>query len=361
MATIKQLHDKILSRFHIGIEYQQIYDSKNSRIDLLKGSLEGVGLKDNETLILKHSGLHDWAACLVFADSVTQKKPDHLKAKFAKQGSKILIHLENCEFFATYPTFADKFVELSTVFDRFIIGVEESIKIAVGSYFRKYFANEALSITFSPKPDTGAQGGFIVHVADADYFVKNHTFMGRGSAHSRVDKREIFVYRLLQFIGVGADAHFIPSAYSRCYTSALALHIATKRVQGFQKKRALRSACPFTDEHQMRLDLIRNLLYLGDLNSRNYGLDDKHQLIIIDFVVLPQESCIHSATLFGQRLDHPSLNMIIKNWKLLENFTKATESIANDCKRMESIIWRDGYDKYLKVVLENIKLLNNML
>ncbi|CAP26157.2 Protein CBG06246 [Caenorhabditis briggsae] len=185
--------------------------------------------------------------------------------------------------------------------------------------------------------------------------------MGRGSAHSRVDKREIFVYRLLQFIGVGADAHFIPSAYSRCYTSALALHIATKRVQGFQKKRALRSACPFTDEHQMRLDLIRNLLYLGDLNSRNYGLDDKHQLIIIDFVVLPQESCIHSATLFGQRLDHPSLNMIIKNWKLLENFTKATESIANDCKRMESIIWRDGYDKYLKVVLENIKLLNNML
>ncbi|CAP26156.1 Protein CBG06247 [Caenorhabditis briggsae] len=100
---------------------------------------------------------------------------------------------------------------------------------AVGSYFRKYFANEALSITFSPKPDTGAQGGFIVHVADADYFVKNHTFMGRGSAHSRVDKREIFVYRLLQFIGVGADAHFIPSAYSRCYTSALALHIATKR------------------------------------------------------------------------------------------------------------------------------------
>ncbi|CAD6196242.1 unnamed protein product [Caenorhabditis auriculariae] len=51
-ATIKQLHDKILSRFQIGIEYQQIYDSKNSRIDLLNGSLEGVGLKDNETLIL---------------------------------------------------------------------------------------------------------------------------------------------------------------------------------------------------------------------------------------------------------------------------------------------------------------------
>lgn len=77
----------------------------------------------------KHSGLHNWAACLVFADSVAQKKPDHLKAKFAKRGSKILIDLENCELFDTYPSFANKFVELSTVFDRFIIGVEENIKI----------------------------------------------------------------------------------------------------------------------------------------------------------------------------------------------------------------------------------------
>ncbi|CAD6192090.1 unnamed protein product [Caenorhabditis auriculariae] len=306
-------------------------------------------IKFGEEIVVKHSGLHNWAACLVFAESVTQKKPDHLKAKFAKRGSKILIALENCDFFDTYPSFANKFVELSTVFDRFIIGVEENIKIAVASYFRNYFANEALSITFSPKPDTGAQGGFIVHVANADYFVKNHTFMGgRGSAHSRVDKREIFVYRLLQFMGIGADAHFIPSAYSRCYTSALALHIATKRVQGFFK-RAHRSACPFTDEHQMLLDLIRKLLCLCDLNSGNYGLNDKHQLIIIDFMVIPQESCIHSATLFGQRLDHPSLNMIIKNWNLLENFTKATESIADDCKRMEHIIWRNSYDEYLKL------------
>ena len=51
------------------------------------------------------------------------------------------------------------------------------------------------------------------------------------------------------------------------------------------KKRALRSKCSFTADHQSLLDLIKNVLYLEDLNSGNYGLDHKHQLMIVDFVV----------------------------------------------------------------------------
>lgn len=56
-------------------------------------------------------------------------------------------------------------------------------------------------------------------------------------------------------------------------------------VLGFQK-RANRSTCTFTNNHQIEMDLIKNMLYLSDLNSGNFGLDEKQQLAIVDFGVI---------------------------------------------------------------------------
>ncbi|CAI4230484.1 unnamed protein product [Auanema sp. JU1783] len=349
-ATILDLRHKLKEKFFIN-KSDQILFHNGQRIDLLFGTLEEIGVKHGDTILLKHDKLDMWLVCCDFAGKLAKKNAEPVKARLAKHASKILVILEDSNFFVTYTSFHDKLEELSGMFDCYVIGIEESIQKAVRVYFKKFFADEALAIKFSPKPSTGAQGGFIAHVADDIFFVKNHAFVDRPSAHSRVDKREIFIYRLL---------HFIPSAYPGSFTSAIALHIATKKVEGFQT-RAQRSSCPFTAAHQMQLDLIKNIFYLSDLNSGNYGIDEKLQLTIIDFVVLPQECCIHTASMFGQQLDHPSLNVIVKNWDLLKNFTEATESITNDCKQMSNIIWREGYDEFLKVVLENIKLLNKML
>lgn len=113
------------------------------------------------------------------------------------------------------------------------------------SYFKNHYKDDQLAVNFLPKPDTGAQvipfyflhhsshnafqGGFICQVANDEFFVKNHTFMGRSSNHSRVDLRELFMYRVLHLMGAGAEPHFIGSAYSDVYVSKLVLHIATKR------------------------------------------------------------------------------------------------------------------------------------
>lgn len=52
LTTIKHLQDKIQSVFQIVPEMQRIFDSNDRRIDLLVGSLEDAGIRDNETFIL---------------------------------------------------------------------------------------------------------------------------------------------------------------------------------------------------------------------------------------------------------------------------------------------------------------------
>lgn len=56
-------------------------------------------------------------------------------------------------------------------------------------------------------------------------------------------------------------------------------------VPGFQR-RADRSACNFTQNHQAQLGLLENTFYLKDLHYGNYGLDGKLELAVVDFGVI---------------------------------------------------------------------------
>lgn len=60
---------------------------------------------------------------------MTKKKAEHLKSKRAKDGVQFLKNLESANFFATYPSFYEKNIDISDTFDRYVIGVEENIKL----------------------------------------------------------------------------------------------------------------------------------------------------------------------------------------------------------------------------------------
>ncbi|CAJ0582934.1 unnamed protein product, partial [Mesorhabditis spiculigera] len=341
----------------IPIVHQQI----QLRGEKLPDSLQPLLLaKDFDEVVVKHDGLKTWAACLVIADGMTKKKADHLKSKHAKHGVQLLNNLESANFFATYPGFYERNIDISDTFDRYVIGIEENIKLAVTSYFKNHYKDDQLAVNFLPKPDTGAQGGFICQVANGEFFVKNHTFMGRSSNHSRVDLRALFVYRVLHLMGAGAEPHFIGTAYSNVYVSKLALHIATKRVPGFQR-RANRSTCNFSANHQMQLNLIQEIFYLSDLNSGNFGLDEQQRLFVVDFVVAPPKDCVHRASVFDQfRENTETCEEALRNWNLLENVNATNSSLLDDRQRLNRIIWRDGYDEYLENVLRNVNLFQNL-
>uniref|UniRef100_A0A7E4URS9 PI3K/PI4K domain-containing protein n=1 Tax=Panagrellus redivivus TaxID=6233 RepID=A0A7E4URS9_PANRE len=231
---------------------------------------------------------------------------------------------------------------------------------AVKAYFQNLHNNVHLAVKFLPKPNTGAQGGFICQVANEDYFIKNHTFMGRSANHSRVDLRELFVYRALFLMGTGAEPHFIGSGYSNAYISKLALHIATKRVPGFQR-RADRSTCSFSDDHQTQLNIIKEIFFLTDLNSGNVGLDDRKRLAIVDFVVEPSQNCIHRPNVFDKFREIPEpCKDSLRTWNLLESANTAKSSLRNDQQRLGRIIWREGYEEYLEIVMKNIHFVTNL-
>lgn len=101
--------------------------------------------------------LQDWANFLTIIEHLKKRKPEHLKSKSAKDGSRYLEFLENAEFFFTYPSFYNTCMELRDQFDRYVIGIEENIKLAVKLYFKNYFQNQELNVNFISKPHTGAQ------------------------------------------------------------------------------------------------------------------------------------------------------------------------------------------------------------
>ncbi|CAI4224958.1 unnamed protein product [Auanema sp. JU1783] len=161
-------------------------------------------------------------------------------------------------------------------------------------------------------------------------------------------------------MGAGAEPHFIRTTYSNLYVSKLALHIATEKVPGFQR-RADRLTCNFTAKHQMQLNIIKEIFFLSDLNSGNFGLDEREPLVVVDFVVLPPKDCVHRFTVFNQFCDNTeTCKMALRNWNLLESVNAAKSTLQNDNQRLNSIIWRDGYDEYLETVLANVNLFQNL-
>lgn len=66
---------------------------------------------------------------MLIADYMTKQKPEHLKSKHAKNGVQFLKILESDNFFATYPSFIEKYIDISDTFDRYVTGVEENIEL----------------------------------------------------------------------------------------------------------------------------------------------------------------------------------------------------------------------------------------
>jgi len=176
----------------------------------------------------------------------------------------------------------------------YLDGNAEVIQTAVREYFLvqhcKAGLDESLfNITFSPKK-SGIQTGFICDVNNGTqtvrYYIKTHQC---GPTEDNVksikppDTKELFVYKLLNHIGIGPQVHFIIPSHGTKKT----IYIATKDchlvlLSNLTKDTADNNAL-------LQLDLISRILCLRDCatNSSNCGQFGE-RAIIVDFRIEKQ-------------------------------------------------------------------------
>ncbi|CAI4224890.1 unnamed protein product [Auanema sp. JU1783] len=121
-TSIEQLNEFMRSVWQINVEYQELFLNEQ-QILTLDSTLEELGVKKGDEIVVKHSRLHAWVACLMIADNLTKQKAEHLNSKNAKMGVQLLNNLDSNSFFSTYSRFLKKRIEISELFDRYVIGI----------------------------------------------------------------------------------------------------------------------------------------------------------------------------------------------------------------------------------------------
>jgi len=269
-TTIKQLRRKIKHFFSIDEEYQMLY-FKGDQILSLDSTLQRIGLKNEDTIVVKHVLLSKFATFEELLNTGTNDSND--KQDIAKKVRTLKETLDSSKFFEVYDRLytgtREQYTELMRCLNNDHTVIMESVRHFLGANHVKYLPGM--------KPG-GSNAGFMFDFTcdgtTENYYLKtNETNWG-----ANPDARELIVYLLLQHIGVGpSKCYFIPNVAQ----SKSVVYIATLKVPGFTMAKDLPN--PLDEAMAVELHLLAIILHLTDLNTENYGLDSHGSLAIVDF------------------------------------------------------------------------------
>lgn len=125
------------------------------------------------------------------------------------------------------------------------------------------------------------------------YHVKVHLGLAVYPYNQNADLREIFAYKILEFLNFGPKVFYVPNVHY----SSLGLYIVTEDSNFFKSDFlfsnhilviGFRQAdeVDMTNEQMAQRELIRRIFVLKDLHSANYGINDNGLMKIVDFKVL---------------------------------------------------------------------------
>ncbi|KAG4068394.1 hypothetical protein HA402_007914 [Bradysia odoriphaga] len=354
--TVEDLKEKIAKEFKIIAGNQEVYFD-NERIDLRPDvKLSSFGSFDE--LTLKHVNLPNWDSFMKIKKDAEQGKKQKLIKDAVKLAIQQLEAFKNNEFFLCYPKLAEMASEFNQKFAHFLDTDIEYLECAVQFYFKDLHPN--CTISFEQKTK-GASIGTICLVNDgkmllAKYFVKSHYNLHRSSAvhHAEVDLRELFIYKLLEFIRVGPKVHFVGNTHKSKY----GLFIATEAVKDFKEKSNLK--LEHKPDFDTQLQLLRHIFNLNDLisNTSNYGADGDGNLMIIDFKVSSHSRGLKTF-LNSNKSKYSDFRRILDGWNISHAVKMADSKIGNEKqlikeKELSYKSTRD-YQLYLQQVEENIQ------
>ncbi|KAI3655531.1 hypothetical protein MP638_007192 [Amoeboaphelidium occidentale] len=307
----------------------------------------------------------------------TEKAQDALMLARALRRTEYLIGSK--ERFELYETLLHKIAE-------YLDGNAEVIQAAVREHFLAQHCKSGLDeslydISFAPKR-SGVQTGFICHVSNgtqtARYFIKTHQYgptEDNPKSLKSPDTKELFVYKLLHYIGIGPQVQFIIPSHGTKRT----IYIATKDccltlLSNLTKETVNNTAL-------LQLDLISRILCLRDCttNSSNCGqVGDK--AMIVDFRIeklswgyakpdIVAKFCegnseFHYSGLMEAAVKTPKevkmdiMKKSLQEWKLLESIERVGLEIVELVKRCDGKMqFEDDLHNYVKDVKETVDVL----
>ncbi|KAE9546708.1 hypothetical protein FO519_010080 [Halicephalobus sp. NKZ332] len=235
-TTVDQLKDKVASVFQINPDYQRLFFN-GSRIRA--NTLHEVGVKGEDTVVVKHSNIDVWANVVKRAADIKSK--DTMDQPKAAQHTLELIELlVKSNFFLYYHNLLDEMERISREAEEYFGGDRTTMEMATRQYFFDWLtAHEYLKdprsfdIYFGRKIG-GIHSGCIATVCydgtNDIYLIKTH-HMGPTKSSSKPtsppDLREVFAYVLLEAIGLGPKCHFFGPPPGMSKTT---LYIGTKSI-----------------------------------------------------------------------------------------------------------------------------------
>jgi hypothetical protein len=265
----------------------------------------------------------------------------------------------------------------------YLDGNAEVIQAAVREHFLAQHCKSGLDeslydISFAPKK-SGIQTGFICDVSNgtqtARYYIKTHQYgptEDNPKSLKQPDTKELFVYKLLHYIGIGPQVHFIIPSHGTKRT----IYIATKDchlvlLSSLNKDTANNTAL-------LQLDLISRILCLRDCttNSSNCGQVGE-KAMIIDFRIEKQSLGYAKPDILanfceGNIETHYSglveaapnagkidiMKKSLQEWKLLESIERARLEIAGLVERCNGKMQlEDDLQKYVKDLKATVDVL----
>ena len=270
----------------------------------------------------------------------------------------------------------------------YLDGNAQVIQVAVREHFlaQHYKAglDESLfDISFALKK-SGIQSGFTCDVSNGTqtvrYYIKTHQYGPTGDNPESMhppDTKELFVYKLLHYIGIGPQVHFIIPSHGTKKT----VDIATKDCHLV----LLSSLTKYTANNTalLQLDLISRILCLRDCatNPSNCGQVGE-KAMIVDFRIekkswgyakpdilaeLYQENSeCHYSGLMEAAIKTPNALKIeimkksLLEWKLLESIERAELGISGLVSKCDSnMSFEDDLQQYFKGLKATVEVLLN--
>uniref|UniRef100_A0A1I7TIC9 PI3K/PI4K domain-containing protein n=1 Tax=Caenorhabditis tropicalis TaxID=1561998 RepID=A0A1I7TIC9_9PELO len=289
--------------------------------------------------------------------------------------------LDDSKFFIVYAgLIGNLFTIQKTLYERYD-KKSETIKNTIETFFEELLMGKKPKFSFDKKTE-GTRTGIICTIEHQDtvkrYYVKTHHDAGRSvnALQEGLDIRELFVYRLLERLGVGATIQFPTSTVgSKCF-----MYIAGLQIPNFKTldevEREEDDYAHYVHPAIQMLTLFA-VLSIGDRHSKNVGVGNDKSPFIIDF-------CMNNLEVrdldrdFVLRIRHSNkINNLIDEYSFKEcvdiavdflkkiGFEKKTDEavqyfIENDKKAFEennlhfSQDITDDLKQYIQVVKQNL-------
>ncbi|CAI4226058.1 unnamed protein product [Auanema sp. JU1783] len=249
-----------------------------------------------QELIVKHTSLLQWQNYLTIVQKFREAKENRSRQERAVEANEQAKQLYDVKFFSAYATFYSGLLRMREEYAVFLDNIPDFIKEAAKTYFTRKFYDKLIDVDFKDKPSGSRSGAMCIVSFDAYrrvfYIKTNHNASSISFTHrGPLNMIELFLYKLLEEMNIGAVIDFIPNLVS----SSKIVYICSEEVPGFRTLAMLekewdnfeRKIVKQKEEISkaiIQISLLAQILGLDDLNAENIGfIENTFSLYIVDF------------------------------------------------------------------------------